>query len=108
METTTDTTTEARHASRSKQTTVPGTEAKASKKLRDLVEERAIALYEAKSQMATVEELNSKIVALMKAERVEEISCEIEVDDEMRKAVTRLKAGEPTLQTKLAKKPKEE
>lgn len=73
-----------------KQQPIPGTEAKVSKKLRGLVEERALNLYRAKACMARVRELNEEIVPLFEDERVDAVSCEVEVGDETRRCITRL------------------
>ena len=74
---------------RSRQQQIAGTEHKCSAELRRMVQERAEHVYAAKHHQAEVQRLNELIVPRMQAEKVEEISSEVAVDDEMRRCITR-------------------
>ena len=108
METQTETNTTGKangRAKASKQTQIPGTE-KGSKKLRELHEAFACAKYEAKAAQAEMARIKPDLIALMESEGVESLSCDVEVDDEMRRAVTTLETASK-LKTRLDSKDEE-
>jgi hypothetical protein len=82
---------------------IPGTESKASDKLKALHEEYATAKYEAKACQELMQELSPKILELMREEKCEILRAEIDVGDTVRTCVTTQKTT-TKLKTKLEKK----
>jgi hypothetical protein len=81
---------------------IPGTEPKASAKLKALHEEYATAKYEAKACQELMQELSPKILELMREEKLDSLGAEIDVGDTVRRCVTTIKTSEK-LKTKLEK-----
>lgn len=72
----------------SRQTQVPGTEGKASKRLREIHERLAIAAHEKVELEAEIKELNREALAMMTDETVESIATQVEVGDRYKTYVT--------------------